>query len=351
MKTYNITELLGDGIGTELAAAVRIVAAKFPIRLNFEPIDLSLRNREARGMPIYDEAMESMRRNRFSLKYPTVTSKESPNAVLRQRCNFSVIHRPVSTIPGVVTNFRQPLALNIIRVARGGTYDDPGRMIGTEAAVSLRIVERQPCWEAARYAFLLARRSGRSMTSASKRTIQSGTDGLFAHVVEEVALDFPDVLHQEELFDALLAKIIMHPDRYAVVLVLNEYGDFLSDMACGLAGSMGIGASASLSFTPDGQVHLAMFDPAGGTAPDIAGKNLANPTAIFLALVMLLYELDERELAATLKATVLDLLRDGERTKDLGGSLSTTQFSERVADELAKRLSAEQAATSATKSS
>ena len=149
----------------------------------------------------------------------------------------------------------------------------------------------------------------------------------------------------------MISKIIMHPDRYAVVLVLNEYGDFLSDMACGLAGSMGIGASASLSFTPDGQVHLAMFDPAGGTAPDIAGKNLANPTAIFLALVMQLYELDERELAATLKATVLDLLRDGERTKDLGGSLSTTQFSERVADELAKRLTAERAATTATKSS
>lgn len=337
---YTITELLGDGIGPELAAAVRIVVAKMPIEFEFESIDLSLKNREARGAVLYDQAFESMSRNRFAIKYPTVTAKESPNAVLRQKCNFSVIHRPVSTIPGVVTNFKQELGLNIIRVARGGTYDDPGRPIGSEAAVSLRIVERQPCWEAARYAFLLARRSGRTVTSASKRTIQAATDGLFASVVNEVAHDFPDVLHQEELFDALLAKIIMHPERYSVVLVLNEYGDFLSDMACGLAGSMGIGASASLSFTPDGVVNLAMFDPAGGTAPDIAGKNLANPTAIFLALSMMLFEINERQLGACLKAAVLDLLRDGVRTRDLGGDLGTIQFSERVASELARRVAA-----------
>lgn len=335
---YTITELLGDGIGPELAAAVRIVVARLPIEIEFESVDLSLKNREARGPALYEQAFDAMNRNRFSIKYPTVTAKESPNAILRKLCNFSVIHRPVSTIPGVATNFKQELGLNIIRVARGGTYDDPGRLIGTEAAVSLRIVERQPCWEAARYAFMLARRSGRTVTSASKHTIQAGTDGLFETVVHGVAAEFPDVLHQEELFDALLAKIIMHPDRYSVVLVLNEYGDFLSDMACGLAGSMGIGASASLSFTPKGTVHLAMFDPAGGTAPDIAGKNIANPTAIFLAVSMLLFEIGQRELGACLKSTVIDLLRDGVRTRDLAGDLGTMQFSERVAAELGSRV-------------
>lgn len=335
---YTIAELLGDGIAPELAAAVRVVVAPLPIQIEFESIDLSLKNREARGAPLYDEAVEAMYRNRFSIKYPTVTAKESPNAILRKRCNFSVIHRPVATIPGVSTNFKRELGLNIIRIARGGTYDDPGRMIGTEAAVSLRIVERQPCWEAARYAFLLARRAGKTVTSASKRTIQGATDGLFASVVNGVAAEFPDVVHQEELFDALLAKVIMRPENYSIVLVLNEYGDFLSDMACGLAGSMGIGASSSLSFTPDGQVHLAMFDPAGGTAPDIAGKNLANPTAIFLAVSMMLFEIGERELGACLKSTVLDLLRDGVRTRDLGGDLGTSQFSERVAEALAERV-------------
>ncbi|MBX3411350.1 MAG: hypothetical protein KF708_01440 [Pirellulales bacterium] len=336
---YTITELMGDGIAPELAQAVRIIASRMPIQLDFETVDLSLPNREKHGTPLLEAAVDAMHRNRFTIKYPTITSKYSPNSFIRQRCNFSVIHRPVASIPGVPTNFRQELALNIIRVARGGTYDDPGRAIGTEAAVSLRIVERQPCWEAARYAFLLAQRSGRTVTSASKRTIQAATDGLFASVVEEVAKGFTFVPHREELFDALLANIIMHPDRYSVVLVLNEYGDFLSDMACGLAGSLGIGASANLSFTKHGDVHIAMFDPAGGTAPDIAGKNICNPTAMILAVSMLLFEIGQRDLGAALKASTLHLLREGGRTRDLGGDLSTTEFAEAVAEELANRLS------------
>lgn len=336
--TYPITEFLGDGIARELADAVRTLCERLPIELRFESVDLSLANREARGMAIYDEAVESIQRNRVALKYPTITSHESPNAILRLRCNFSVIHRPVTSIPGVPTNFRRHLDLDVIRVAVGGTYDDPGRAIGTEAAVSLRIVERKPCWEAARYAFELARRLGKTVTSASKHTIQAATDGLFESVVHETALDFPDIVHQEELFDALLAKIVMQPERYRIVLVLNEYGDFLSDMACGLAGSMGIGASASLSFNPEGEVHLAMFDPAGGTAPDIAGLDRCNPTAIFLALSMLLFELGERELSTLVQTSVHEVLHRGQCTRDLGGQLSTTAFSRAVADEITDRL-------------
>lgn len=337
---YRVTELLGDGIASELAASVRVIAARLPFEIEFDQVDLSLPNRQKRGMDLFDEAEESMRANRFSLKYPTTTTTKSPNAILRQRCDFSVIYRPVHSVPGVPTNFKRDINLDIIRVARGGTYDDPGRAIGTEAAVSLRIVERRPCWEASRYAFRLARSKNNTVTSASKRTIQAATDGLFETVVEEVAREFPDVPHHEELFDALLAKIIMYPDRYSVVLVLNEYGDFLSDMACGLAGSMGIGASASLSFTPDGHVDLAMFDPAGGTAPDIAGKNLANPTAMLLAFSMLLFELGQQEVGTQLKASILDRLAAGDRTRDLGGTLSTSEFSLAVAEELSGRVGA-----------
>jgi isocitrate dehydrogenase (NAD+) len=335
---YRVTELLGDGISAELAASVRIVLARLPIQVELESIDLSLPNRLQQGDKIYDEAFASIRANRFALKYPTTTKHESPNTVLRQLCDFSVIHRPVYTIPGVPNNFRQELALNIIRVARGGTYDDPGRSIGTEAAVSLRIVERRPCWEAARYGFMLAQRAGKSVTSASKHTIQKATDGLFEAVVTQVAKDFPDVPHHEELFDALLAHVVMHPERFSVIVVLNEYGDFLSDMACGLAGSMGIGASSSLSFTSAGDVDLALFDPAGGTAPDIAGKNICNPTAALLAVSMMLFEMGERDVAQGLKSAVLRLLRSGTCTRDLGGTLSTTDFSRAVAETVAMEL-------------
>jgi isocitrate dehydrogenase (NAD+) len=338
--SYQVAELLGDGIGAELSRAVHALADALPIRLEFVPVDLSLENRRARGRAIYDEAVATIEACRVALKHPTVTAEESPNAVLRRRLELSVIHRPVYTIPGVPTNFRRELDLDIVRIATGGTYDDPGRLIGEDGAVSLRIVERRPVQEAARYAFTLARRTGnKRVTSSSKYTIQKATDGLFEKLVKEVAGQFPEVPHNTELFDALLGKVIMAPEKFQIVLVLNEYGDFLSDMACGLAGSLGIGASANLAFDAAAVVRVALFDAAHGTAPDIAGKGLANPTAIFLALAMLLYQLGETGLGHTVKTTTLDLLRQGVRTRDLGGEESTDSFTAAVAAEVAKRSS------------
>jgi isocitrate dehydrogenase (NAD+) len=336
--TYQVTELLGDGIGDELSRAVHRLAEALPITLEFRAVDLRLANRRAKQKTIYDEAVEAVTATKVALKYPTTTAEESPNALLRRRLDLSVIHRPVYTIPGVPTNFRRELDIDIVRIATGGTYDDPGRMIGEDGAVSLRIVERQPVLEAARYAFNLARKTGKLVTSASKYTIQKATDGLFERIVTEVAGHFPEVEHTTELFDALLGKVIMTPDRFQIVLVLNEYGDFLSDMACGLAGSLGIGASANLGFDAAAVVRVALFDAAHGTAPDIAGKNLANPTAIFLALSLLLYQLGEITLGHTLKCSTLDLLREGVRTRDLGGRESTESFTESVAVEVARRL-------------
>jgi isocitrate dehydrogenase (NAD+) len=335
--TYQVTELLGDGIGAELSRAIHSLAAALPIQMDFVAVDLSLENRRARGKLIYDEAVAAVESTRVALKYPTVTAEESPNAILRRRLDLSVIHRPVYTIPGVPTNFRRELDLDIVRIATGGTYDDPGRLIGDDGAVSLRIVERRPVREAARYAFTLARRTGKRVTSASKYTIQKATDGLFESVAKEVAGQFPEVPHNSELFDALLGKVIMAPEKFQIVLVLNEYGDFLSDMACGLAGSLGIGASANLAFDPSAVVRVALFDAAHGTAPDIAGKNLANPTAIFLALSLLLYQLGETDLGHTVRTATLDLLRQGVRTRDLGGTESTDTFTAAVAAEVAKR--------------
>ena len=338
--TYKVTELLGDGIAEELSRAVHALAEALPIHLEFEPVDLSLANRRRNQKTVYDQAVASIVANKVALKYPTVTAEESPNQVLRKRLDLTVIHRPVTTIPGVPSNFKPEIDLDIVRIATGGTYDDPGRMIGEDGAVSLRIVERRPVREAARYAFNLARKTGKTVTTASKYTIQKATDGLFEKVSNEVAEGYPEVAHKVELFDALLGKVIMAPEKFQVVLVLNEYGDFLSDMACGLAGSLGIGASANLAFDASAVVRVAMFDAAHGTAPDIAGKNLANPTAIFLALVLLLYQIGEIRVATAVKGATLDLLRQGTRTKDLGGKESTASFTAAVAEEVGRRLSA-----------
>ena len=335
---YVISEFLGDGIGPELSRAVHTLMERLPIDVELKPIDLSLENRAISGRDLYDDAFRSITQTKFAIKYPTVTETESPNAILRRLCQFSVIHRPVVSIPGVKNNFKETIDVDIVRVATGGTYEDPGRMIGHDAAVSIRMVERKPCVQAARFAFNLARDRKTSVTSASKYTIQSVTDGLFQVVVDEVAYGYPEVEHRKELFDALLAKIILKPKDYGVIIVLNEYGDFLSDMACGLVGSMGIGGSGNYSFDDDGRVRLAMFDPAGGTAPDIAGKNICNPTAIFIAVGLLFQAMGELSLSECLRGATLDLLAKGVATADLGGECSTTEFTSEVIDECLRRL-------------
>lgn len=333
-----ITELKGDGIGPELEQAVHTVADAMPLEFRFESIDWSVDTRESKGDAAIDEAEASMRRTRLALKYPTITRTRSPNALIRRRCGFSVIYRPAISIRGISSNFKENVNLHIVRIATGGTYDDPGQLIGRDAAVSLRMVEREPCAQAATFAFELARKKGWSMTASSKHTIQKVTDGLFQDVVAHVYKDYTDVKYYVELFDALLAKIILNPQQYEVVLVLNEYGDFLSDMASGLVGSLGTGASGNFSFTENREVDIAMFDPAGGTAPDIAGNDICNPTAILLAFGMLLDHVDRYDLGHALRLAILDAIAEGVCTRDLGGGLNTTGFTEEVVGRLRDNL-------------
>jgi isocitrate dehydrogenase (NAD+) len=330
--------LLGDGISPELSASVHALAAVLPCRIEFTQVDLSERNRSARGQALYDEAVALMQRHGLALKYPTATTAESPNQVLRDLCDFSVIHRPVATLPGIENNFKKTIDIDVVRIATGGTYEDAGRRIGSECAVSVRVIERKASAHAARFAFQLAAAQGRGVVSTSKWTIQKATDGLFEEVVDEVRARFPGVAHRRELFDSLLAGLIMKPERYAVIVCPNEYGDFLSDQACGLIGSIGLGDSASYSFDANGRVRLAMFDPAGGTAPDIAGMNVANPSAALLAFGSLLRHLGERDAARALRGALRDAIAAGEKTADIGGTLGTREFTAVVRARLAATL-------------
>jgi isocitrate/isopropylmalate dehydrogenase len=244
----------------------------------------------------------------------------------------------VCTIPGIETNFKRELDIDLVRIATGGTYEDPGRRIGPDTAVSLRVIERHPVKHAARFAFKLAQMRGVSVCSTSKYTIQQATDGLFEEAVGQVARDYPATPYRRELFDALLAGLIMNPERYGVIVCPNEYGDFLSDTACGLIGSVGLGDSASYAFDDAGEVTIAMFDPSGGTAPDIAGQDLANPTAALLALANMLRHLGELRASRVLRDALLSSIAAGECTRDIGGNLSTSEFTEQVAQRVAGAL-------------
>lgn len=337
-ESLQVAEFLGDGISQELSDSVHALAEAIPLSVVLHPVDLSLERRRQEAESAYHEAESAIRKHRVAIKYPTVTEAESPNKILRERLDFTVIHRPVKTIPGVATPHTGKVDLQVVRVAVGGTYEDAGRRIGTEAAVSVRVIERRPSHQAALFAFRLAERIGSGVVSTSKYTIQRATDGLFEEVVEGVAQQFPEVPHRAELFDALLARLIMKPEDYRVVVCPNEYGDFVSDAACGIVGSIGLGASASYSFLADGEVDLAMFDPAGGTAPDIAGKGLCNPSAVLWAFGMLLEHSGYRAIGRTLGDAVRGTIAAGRTTRDLGGELSTGAFTEAVCAELRERL-------------
>ncbi len=338
MKNFTVLELAGDGISGELAASVHTLAAALPLDVHFSKIDLSLANREEVGMKLYDGVMERFSELRVAMKYPTATEAESPNRILRDRCDFQVIHRPVMTFDGVQTNFTQKLDIDVVRVATGGTYMDRGRRIGSESAVSLRVIERGPSMHAAHFAFDLASDLGTNVVSTSKYTIQKEADGLFEECVQEVADMHPTTRYRRELFDALLAGMILNPDRYRVVVCPNEYGDFLSDMACGLIGSIGLGDSASYSFDKNGDIRMAMFDPSGGSAPDIAGKNICNPTAALLAFSSLLRHLGEGELAKLVRSSIKTCIATDRKTRDIGGGLDTDEFTQAVCDEVCSHL-------------
>ncbi|MEO6593414.1 MAG: isocitrate/isopropylmalate family dehydrogenase [Planctomycetota bacterium] len=333
-ETLHTAEFFGDGISPELSTSVHAVASSLPIRVQFHPIDLTLESRRKNATACYDQALAGIREHGIAIKYPTVTEKESPNKLLRERCNFSVIHRPVASLPGVKTRHDGKVDLHIIRIAVGGTYEDAGRRIGDDVAVSIRVIERRPSREAALYAFRLARRLACGVVSSSKYTIQRATDGLFEEIVLDVAREFKDVPHRCELFDALLYKLLLDPEAYRVIVTPNEYGDFLSDMACGMVGSIGLGASANYSFDAQGQIALAMFDPAGGTAPDIAGRGVCNPSAALLAFAMLLTHAGFRGLGTMVADAVRGAIAAGESTRDLGGTMDTVGFTAAVCGRL-----------------
>lgn len=333
-----VAELLGDGISPELSRSLHAVAAALPIPVAFEPVDLSLERRRKDAEGAYVQAEETVRRLRLAMKHPTATEADSPNAALRARLGFTVIHRPVKTIPGVPTRFSGTVDLHVVRVATGGTYEDAGRRVGLDSAVSVRVVERRPCSDAAFFAFQLAGRLGSDVVSASKYTIQRVTDGLFEEAVTEVETFYPHIRHRKMLFDALLAKLTIRPEDFSVIVTLNEYGDFLSDAACGLVGSVGLGASASYAFDEKGRPSLGLFDPAGGTAPDIAGKGVVNPSASLLAFEMLLVHAGRPDLGRAVGDAVRGAIEAGRRTVDLGGDLGTEAFTEAVVERLRRGL-------------
>ena len=334
MQTVTLIE--GDGIGPEISAAtVRAVEAAGGAFV-WERADAGAGAVAKHGDPLPQATIDSIKKNRLALKGPLATPSgggyRSVNVTLRQQFDLYANVRPAKTIPGVPSRYTN-VDLVIVRentedlYAGVEHYVDPRR----SAAESIAIITRFGSERVIRYAFEYARANGRKkVTLVHKANILKMSNGLFLDTGKDVAKQYPDIQFDDMIVDATAMKLVTQPEKFDVIVTMNLFGDILSDLTAGLIGGLGVAPASNIGYE-----GYAMFEAVHGTAPDIAGKGIANPTALMLSAAMMLDHVDQRSAANRLRAGVYAALGNAEtRTGDLGGKANTKTFTDAVIREL-----------------
>jgi len=281
------------------------------------------------GDPLPEQVLESIRRNRVALKGPLTTPVgkgfASVNVRLRKTLDLYGNLRPVRTLPGIKTPFGD-IDLIIVRENTEDLYSGLEHIVVPGVVESLKIITEKASTRIARFAFEHARKEGRKKISAiHKANIMKLSDGLFLDCFRRVAVDYPEIEADDRIIDAACMQLVMKPQQFDVLLLENLYGDIVSDLAAGLVGGLGVVPGANI-----GELG-AVFEAVHGSAPDIAGQNLANPTALIQSAILMLRYVNEREPADRIERALHRTLADGKvRTRDIGGSASTTEYTEAV---------------------
>ncbi len=326
---HTITLIPGDGIGPEITeAAVRVIEASgVPVRWDRQLAGMAAL--EKYGTPLPEETLESFRRNKVALKAPLTTpvggGYRSVNVTLRQEFDLFANVRPASSFEGTPARFDN-VDLVTVRENTEGLYAGIEHFIRagreTIAAESVAVTTRVGCERIVDYAFRYARQTGRRKVAlVHKANILKCTSGLFLEIGRQVAERYPDIQFEERIVDACAMQMVLDPSQFDVLVTTNLFGDILSDLAAGLVGGLGLAAGANIG------EDAAMFEAVHGTAPDIAGKGIANPAALILAGVMMLEHLGEQAAARRIEQAVRTVIREGVHvTPDLNpGSGVTTQ--------------------------
>jgi isocitrate dehydrogenase (NAD+) len=337
-----VSLIAGDGIGPEITVAtVRAVEAAGGA-LDWDRVDAGAGAVAKHGDPLPAATLASIQRTRLALKAPLATPSgggyRSVNVTLRQHFDLYANVRPARTLAGVPSRFTG-VDLVIVRentedlYAGIEHYIDPRRT----AAESIAIITRLGSERVIVYAFEYARRHGRrKVTLVHKANILKMSNGLFLDTGREIAKRYPDIEFDDMIVDATAMKLVIAPERFDVIVTMNLFGDILSDLAAGLIGGLGVAPAANIGELPSahpepGERACAMFEAVHGTAPDIAGKGIANPTGLMLSAAMLLDHVDQGEAAARLRTGVMAALASPEtRTGDLGGGANTAQYTDAV---------------------
>jgi isocitrate dehydrogenase (NAD+) len=326
---HTITLIPGDGIGPEVSRAVKRILAAAGVEIEWEEI-ASRAEVERRGIDfMHAGVLESIRKNRVALKGPMETAvgtgTPSINVGLRKVLDLYANLRPVKNLEGVQSRF-QNVDIVIVRENTEDLYAGLEHTVVPGVVESLKIITERASTRVARFAFEYARKFGRKKISAvHKANIMKLSDGLFLTSVRKVAVEYPEIEYKEIIVDNACMQMVLNPNQFDVLLLTNLYGDIMSDLAAGLVGGLGVVPSGNIGET------VAVFEAVHGTAPDIAGKNIANPTALLMSSIMMLRHIDEIEAAKRVEDALFKVYREGKSlTRDVGGTASTTEFTDNL---------------------
>ncbi len=308
---HNVTLIKGDGIGPSIIdAAVKVINAS-GVKINWEEAEAGLGAFEKYGNPIPEATLTSIAKNRVAFKGPLTTPVgdgfRSINVVLRQTYHLFANVRPAKTWQGAHSRYEN-VDIVIVRENTEGLYIGSERYLDdNNTAESIARVTREGCENIVTYAFEYARSHNRKkVTVCHKANILKYSSGMFLDVARQTAKQYPDIIFDEKIIDAACMHMVMHPEQFDVVVTTNMFGDILSDLTAGLVGGLGLIPGANIG------KDAALFEAVHGSAPDIAGKNIANPTAVIMAGVMMLRYLDEHQAADKIQTAVEKVIAEGQ---------------------------------------
>jgi len=331
--THTITLIPGDGIGPEVTAAVVRVLDCAGLQVDWDTQSAGVLALEQHGETLPDQLLDSIRRTKVALKGPVTTPVgggfTSVNVGLRKALDLFVNLRPVWNIPSVKSKY-EGVDLVIVRENTEDLYSGLEHEVVPGVVEGLKIITEEASTRVATFAFEYARKHGRRrVTAVHKANIMKMADGLFLRCVQKVAAQYPEIRSDDRIVDAACMHLVMNPSQFDVLLLPNLYGDIVSDLCAGLVGGLGVVSGANLG------TDIGVFEAVHGSAPDIAGKGVANPMALLHSAVLMLRYINEGDIADRVMSALAAVLYEGRvRTRDLGGTAGTMEFAEAVCQRL-----------------
>ena len=321
---HTITLVNGDGIGPEISASVMEIIQAAGLKIDWDIQTAGADVIEQEGVPLPKRVLDSIRKNKVALKAPVTTpigkGFRSVNVQLRKDLDLYANLRPCKNLPGVETRFKD-VDLVVVRENTEDLYAGVEEQIDKNTAHSIKIITRKASERICKFAFEYAVKNNRhEVCAVTKANIMKLSDGLFLESFRHVAQDYPNIKTREILVDNLCMQLVQEPTRFDVLVLPNLYGDIVSDLTAGLIGGLGVAQGANIG------EDCAVFEPVHGSAPDIKGQNKANPTALLLSAIEMLKYIGERVYADKIEKALFKTLAQGCKTVDIGGNLSTNEF-------------------------